>query len=124
MGFFFSLHQFSDFALLALRIALGAVFLTHGLGKRKLWSTQPSAQMPTGMLRKLRILSIAEPAGGLGMLVGFLTQLAALGLVIEMLGALQFLISKVRSEEHTSELQSRFDLVCRLLLEKKNITSL
>src|SRR5699024_12421944 len=27
-----------------------------------------------------------------------------------------------RSEEHTSELQSRFDLVCRLLLEKKNNT--
>src|SRR5699024_11578882 len=26
---------------------------------------------------------------------------------------------KRRSEEHTSELQSRFDLVCRLLLEKK-----
>src|SRR5699024_12203742 len=26
-----------------------------------------------------------------------------------------------RSEEHTSELQSRFDLVCRLLLEKKNM---
>src|SRR6266704_5370467 len=27
---------------------------------------------------------------------------------------------RARSEEHTSELQSRFDLVCRLLLEKKN----
>src|SRR2546421_4902211 len=27
-----------------------------------------------------------------------------------------------RSEEHTSELQSRSDLVCRLLLEKKKIT--
>src|SRR5690606_27605889 len=27
---------------------------------------------------------------------------------------------KVRSEEHTSELQSRENLVCRLLLEKKN----
>src|SRR5207249_10791724 len=26
-----------------------------------------------------------------------------------------------RSEDHTSELQSRFDLVCRLLLEKKKI---
>src|SRR5699024_12689917 len=26
---------------------------------------------------------------------------------------------KMRSEEHTSELQSRFELVCRLLLEKK-----
>src|SRR5438105_8510221 len=28
--------------------------------------------------------------------------------------------SAPRSEEHTSELQSRVDLVCRLLLEKKN----
>src|SRR6266536_4767662 len=28
--------------------------------------------------------------------------------------------SPARSEEHTSELQSRVDLVCRLLLEKKN----
>src|SRR5438067_1655833 len=39
----------------------------------------------------------------------------------EMLGRIQesFEIQRRRSEEHTSELQSRFDLVCRLLLEKK-----
>src|SRR5207248_9735956 len=30
-----------------------------------------------------------------------------------------FLLREVRSEEHTSELQSPYDLVCRLLLEKK-----
>src|SRR5438105_7913706 len=30
--------------------------------------------------------------------------------------------AQVRSEEHTSELQSRVDLVCRLLLEKKKKT--
>src|SRR5207249_8473480 len=35
----------------------------------------------------------------------------------ELLGAA---VRLERSEEHTSELQSRFDLVCRLLLEKKN----
>src|SRR5438094_5853127 len=29
----------------------------------------------------------------------------------------------LRSEEHTSELQSPYDLVCRLLLEKKKINS-
>src|SRR5438067_5018115 len=29
------------------------------------------------------------------------------------------IVVRPRSEEHTSELQSRFDLVCRLLLEKK-----
>src|SRR5699024_11567791 len=33
-------------------------------------------------------------------------------------------ICTTRSEEHTSELQSRFDLVCRLLLEKTNIIRL
>src|SRR2546422_6817556 len=32
--------------------------------------------------------------------------------------------SRRRSEEHTSELQSRLHLVCRLLLEKKNVVSL
>src|SRR5207247_6122470 len=31
-------------------------------------------------------------------------------------------VQAVRSEEHTSELQSRVDLVCRLLLEKKKNT--
>src|SRR5690349_23857191 len=40
-----------------------------------------------------------------------------------MLKAIQNDLTAVdRSEEHTSELQSRRDLVCRLLLEKKKIT--
>src|SRR5699024_11865054 len=34
---------------------------------------------------------------------------------------LTFGLNTNRSEEHTSELQSRFDLVCRLLLEKNNV---
>src|SRR5271167_2883422 len=34
-------------------------------------------------------------------------------------GAIRAAVADGRSEEHTSELQSRFDLVCRLLLEKK-----
>src|SRR5699024_6596340 len=34
--------------------------------------------------------------------------------IVEVMGGIE-----QRSEEHTSELQSRFDLVCRLLLEKK-----
>src|SRR5699024_11758712 len=33
----------------------------------------------------------------------------------------EYIATLSRSEEHTSELQSRFDLVCRLLLEKKYI---
>src|SRR5438105_12717307 len=38
----------------------------------------------------------------------------ALGLLVD-----DAIIDEQRSEEHTSELQSRVDLVCRLLLEKK-----
>src|SRR2546428_5542493 len=34
-----------------------------------------------------------------------------------------YVAADFRSEEHTSELQSRSDLVCRLLLEKKKIMS-
>src|SRR3712207_7684730 len=45
-------------------------------------------------------------------------------IVQKMTGAISILISPTnavpRSEEHTSELQSRQYLVCRLLLEKKN----
>src|SRR5699024_11987289 len=33
-------------------------------------------------------------------------------------------VPPLRSEEHTSELQSRFDLVCRLLLEKKKTSAM
>ncbi len=94
MGFFVSLHQFSDIALLALRLALGTVFLFHGLPKKGLWSAQPSDQLPAGLLTRLRILSIVEPAGALGLIFGFLTQLAGLGLVIVMVGAITFLRTK------------------------------
>src|SRR5207249_11070068 len=38
----------------------------------------------------------------------------------QMFGPMSKWVAQIeRSEEHTSELQSRFDLVCRLLLEKK-----
>src|SRR5699024_806062 len=44
----------------------------------------------------------------------------ALGVVLGFTAGFSLAWSFWRSEEHTSELQSRFDLVCRLLLEKKN----
>src|SRR5206468_9039103 len=40
--------------------------------------------------------------------------------VIDTLSPGMTISLSLRSEEHTSELQSRSDLVCRLLLEKKN----
>jgi len=89
MGFFTGLHDLSDWALFALRLGVGASFLAHGIQKSAMWKMQPSAQMPAGMLSILRLLSIVEPLGAVAVLVGFLTQPAAAGFAIIMLGAIR-----------------------------------
>src|SRR2546421_8933794 len=50
-------------------------------------------------------------------------RLPALLLLSQTSAAAGYCVLQARSEEHTSELQSRSDLVCRLLLEKKKKTS-
>lgn len=88
MGFFAQLHHLSDWGLLALRLGVGVTFLVHGIQKQAMWKMQPSAQMPASLLSILRLLSIAEPLGGVAAITGFLTQLAAVGFIIIMLGAI------------------------------------
>ncbi|MCX6781318.1 MAG: DoxX family protein [Candidatus Magasanikbacteria bacterium] len=88
-AFFAMLHGFSDWGLLALRFAIGAIFLAHGTSKWKMWKMQPSAQMPAAMLGIMRLLSIAEPLGALAVIFGFLIQPATLGLCLVMVGAIK-----------------------------------
>src|SRR5688572_32449403 len=53
-----------------------------------------------------------------------IAELLAAGAPIDSFGVgTELATSKERSEEHTSELQSQSNLVCRLLLEKKNTTA-
>ena len=79
----------NDWALLVLRLGLGVIFLVHGLQKQKMWKLQPSAQLPAPLLRTLRLLAIAEPAGALALFAGLLTQAASAGFVLVMLGAIR-----------------------------------
>src|SRR5256886_14220266 len=61
---------------------------------------------------------------GYGMRVGFWRMLEALGKrKIRATTSIHANVVRARSEEHTSELQSQSNLVCRLLLEKKKIHS-
>lgn len=84
--------NYSDWGLLAMRLVIGAVFIVHGQAKLGTWQMQPGTEMKPSMLKLMRLLSIAEPLGGAALIAGFLTQLAALGLGIVMLGAIYFKI--------------------------------
>src|SRR5206468_13046715 len=77
-----------------------------------------------GAPRAVRVTPLsADPPGPPGVRQGMTADVKnrqTLWVLLAIIGALvvaSFLVG--RSEEHTSELQSRSDLVCRLLLEKK-----
>jgi putative oxidoreductase len=80
------LLQFSDYALLFMRLLVGLVFITSG------WRhfQDPVARGKSIGLSPgfTRFLGIAELAGGLGVALGILIQVAALGLILVMLGAI------------------------------------
>ena len=81
------LSRFTDLALLLLRLMVGLVFATSGYNHLK----DPEARAKSIELPKTVtiFLGIAEVAGGLGVAAGVLTQLAAIGLILIMLGAIQ-----------------------------------
>src|SRR3712207_6542617 len=64
-------------------------------------------------------LSVGLAQGCVDESVKYAGEREAFGQPIGKNQAIQFMIADMRSEEHTSELQSRQYLVCRLLLEKK-----
>jgi putative oxidoreductase len=81
------LAQFTDLSLLLLRLMVAAVFVTSGWNhvkdpkeRAKSIGVSPAVAM---------LLGVAEFAGGLGVALGVLTQLAAIGLILIMLGAIQ-----------------------------------
>lgn len=81
------LYPFTDLALLIMRLLVGWVFI---------WSGWSHAKDPVARGKSIglspgvtRFLGVAEFAGGLGVALGVLTQVAALGLIFVMLGAIQ-----------------------------------
>jgi putative oxidoreductase len=81
------LARFTDLGLLLLRLMVASVFVTSG------WSHTTKSEERSksiGMSQGFTIfLGIAEVAGGLGVAFGVFTQLAAVGLILVMLGAIQ-----------------------------------
>jgi len=81
------LYGYTDVALLLMRLLVGLVFVTSGW---KHASDAVERAKSIGMsVGFTRFLGIAEVAGGLGVAFGVLTQWAAVGLILIMLGAIQ-----------------------------------
>ena len=80
------LARFTDVGLLLLRLMVGLVFVTSGYSHLK----DPEARAKSiEMSRGFTIvLGVGEIAGGLGVAFGVLTQLAAIGLILIMFGAI------------------------------------
>jgi len=81
------LFAFADLSLLLLRLIVGIVFLSSGWNHLK----DPEGRSQSiGMSKGFTVfLGVAEVAGSLGMIFGVLPQLAAIGLILLMLGAMQ-----------------------------------
>jgi len=82
------LNKYYDFGLLFLRLAVGAIFIVHGLQKLAMWNMAPNAQMGAGALLLMKLLSITEPLAGAVLILGIWINLAALVLALIMLGAI------------------------------------
>jgi len=81
------LMRFADAALLLMRLMVALVFITSGW--RHITNLAARAK-GIGMSKGFTaFLGVAEIAGGLGVAFGVLTQLAALGIILVMLGAIQ-----------------------------------
>jgi putative oxidoreductase len=82
----------SDFAVTIIRLALGVVFFAHGAQKVLGWfgghgfhATMQGFTVSLHIPAALAVLAIAaEFLGGLGLIVGFLSRIAALGIIVDM----------------------------------------
>ena len=80
------LSRFTHASLLLLRLMVGLVFMASGYTHLKDPEARAkSIEMPKGFTI---FLGIAEVFGGLGVAAGVLTQLAAIGLILIMLGTI------------------------------------
>src|SRR5579863_2772866 len=81
------LSHFNDYGLLLMRVMVGAIYANSGYNDIK---DPGSRSQSIGVSKGFTIfLAAAELAGGLAIILGVLQQLAAIGLILIMLGAVQ-----------------------------------
>lgn len=93
MSLLLRLFRFNNIGLLILRLGVGIIFIEHGMLKWGMWGMQPSEQLQPSMLMTLKVLSIAEPLGGLAMILGLWTLPAGIGMAVVMVAVISMKIN-------------------------------
>ncbi len=89
----FSFPFLIPFGYFFLRFVTGVIFLYHGFHKAPLWKAHEPVKMTREFLALMRIVSVFEILGGIALVLGLFTKVAALGLGIIILGALYYKIA-------------------------------
>ena len=85
MNFLSKLSTHGDLGKFILRLGIGIVFIAHGTLKFGMWSMEPNEKLSAGMISIFKFLSIAEPLGGIALILGFWTGLTALCMSVLLL---------------------------------------
>jgi putative oxidoreductase len=95
---FEGLAEFAEWGFLALRIAVGVIFIWHGwpkiTGGRGMAAAMGGGEAKPVMVGVFTAQGVVEVGGGILMILGVLTQLVALAFIIIMIGAIALKITQ------------------------------
>lgn len=95
------LAEQTEWGLLALRIAVGAIFIVHGwpkiTGARGMAAMMGGGEAKPVMVGMLTIQGLVEAGGGILLILGVLTQLVALAFMIIMVGAIFLKVTRFKT---------------------------
>lgn len=91
----------AEWGLLALRLAVGAIFIVHGwpkiTGARGMAAAMGGGEAKPVLVGVFTLQGIVETGGGILMILGVLTQLVALAFIVIMIGAIFLKITQFKS---------------------------
>jgi putative oxidoreductase len=113
---FEGLAEFGEWGLLALRVAVGVIFIVHGwpkiTGGRGMAAAMGGGEAKPVMVCVFTTQGVVEVGGGVLMILGVLTQLVAIAFIVIMIGAIYLKITMFKTGFYAQQATGwEFDLV-------------
>lgn len=95
------LAEHSEWGLLALRIAIGVIFIVHGwpkiTGARGMAAMMSGGEAKPALVGLFTVQGLVEVGGGVLLILGVLTQLVAIAFMIIMIGAIALKVGMLKT---------------------------